>query len=43
MYGQDAFNVQTFLGFPVHALAAYFAFFPPISFLLQSFLVQFLF
>ena len=43
MYGHDAFDVQTFLDFPARALATYFTFFPPVSFLLQSFLVQFLF
>ena len=39
MYGQDMFDVQMFLDFPIHALATYFAFFPYVSFLLQSFLV----
>ena len=41
MYGQDVFDVQTLLGFPTRILATYFAFFPPVSFLLHSFLVQF--
>ena len=40
MYGQDMSGVQTFLGFPAHVLAIYFAIFPPFSFSSFSFLVQ---
>ena len=40
MYSQDAFDVQTFLGFSVHILAIYLAFFTPVSISSFSFLVQ---
>ena len=41
MYGWDASDVQTFLGFPAHVLATYFTFFPHVSFLLHFSLFNF--